>query len=293
MLVCEKTNGTIKGRCVYEGSKTRPYYTKEETASPTASTEGIFITATIDAHEGRDVMTADIPNAFIQASLENLKDGDEKVIMKVTGMLTDLLIKVAPDVYSPFVVYENGRKVLYLQVLKALYGMLQAALLWYKKFRSDLESIGYIFNPYDPCVANKMIDGKQHTIRFHVDDLMASHVSKTINDKFLEWLNKMYGHCGEVKATRGDFHHYLAMHFDFSHNGQVRIHMKDYIQSMLDDFPVQFSPEDSAKTPAPSDLHDTGNSPKLPPKEAQTFHTFVAKALFLCKRTRPDIQLAV
>jgi len=221
MLVCEKTNGTIKGRCVYEGSKTRPYYTKEETASPTASTEGIFITATIDAHEGRDVMTADIPNAFIQASLENLKDGDKKVIMKVTGMLTDLLIKVAPDVYSPFVVYENGRKVLYLQVLKALYGMLQAALLWYKKFRSDLESIGYIFNPYDPCVANKMIDGKQHTIRFHGDDLMASHVSKTINDKFLEWLNKMYGHYGEVKSTRGDFHHYLAMHFDFSHEGQV------------------------------------------------------------------------
>jgi len=147
MLLSKKKDGTVKGRCVYEGSQTQPYFTKEETASPTASTEGIFITATIDAHEERDVMTADIPNAFIQASLKNLKDGGEKVIMKVTGMLVNLLVKVAPDVYGPFVVFENGRKVLYLQVLKALYGMLQATLLWYKKFRSDLESIGYKFNP--------------------------------------------------------------------------------------------------------------------------------------------------
>jgi len=160
-----------------KGSKTRPSFTKEETTSPTASTEGIFITATIDAHKECDVMTADIPNAFIQASLNNLKDGDEKVVMKVTCMLVNLLVKVAPNICGPFVAFKNGRKVLYLQVLKALYGMLQDALLWYKKFRSNLESIGYEFNPCDPCIANKMIDGKQHTIRFHADDIMASHIS--------------------------------------------------------------------------------------------------------------------
>jgi len=72
MLLGEKKDGAVKDRCVREGSKTRPHFTKEETTSPTASAEGIFITATIDAHEERDVMTADTPNAFIQASLENL-----------------------------------------------------------------------------------------------------------------------------------------------------------------------------------------------------------------------------
>jgi len=70
MLLSKKKDGTGKIRCVHEGSKTRPCCTKEETASPTASTESIFITATIDAHEECDVMTADIPNAFIQASLK-------------------------------------------------------------------------------------------------------------------------------------------------------------------------------------------------------------------------------
>jgi len=120
MLLSKKKDSTVKGRCVYDGSKTRPYFTKEETASPTASTEGIFITAAINAHKERNGMTADIPNAFIQASLNNLKDGDEKIVMKVTGMLIDLPVKVAPDIYGPFVVFENGCKVLYLQVLKAL-----------------------------------------------------------------------------------------------------------------------------------------------------------------------------
>jgi hypothetical protein len=43
-------------------------------------------------------------------------------------------------------------------------------------------------NPYDPCVANRMIGGKQQTVTWHVDDLMSSHVNKKVNDDFLEWL---------------------------------------------------------------------------------------------------------
>mgnify|MGYP007080249892 CR=1 FL=1 len=87
------------------------------------------------------------PNAFVQASLEILRGGDEKVVMKVTGMLVDLLVKVAPYVCGLFAVFENGHKVLCLQVPKALCSMLQAALLWFKKFHSDPESIGHVFNP--------------------------------------------------------------------------------------------------------------------------------------------------
>ena len=109
----------------------------------------------IDAKEGRDVMSSDIPNAFIQALIpDDDKDGNERIVMKITGQLVDALVEIAPEVYGPFVVYENGKKVLYVQVLRALYGMLIAALLWYKKFRSELESIGFVFNDYDACVAN-------------------------------------------------------------------------------------------------------------------------------------------
>ena len=166
MFLTEKRDGSIKGQKVYNGKPTRDWLSREDSASPTASHESIVLTACIDVMEGRDVMCNDIPNAFIQASMP---DGplDERVIMKITGVLVDMLVDMAPHIYGDYVVYQKGKKVIYVRVLKALYGMLVAALLWYKKFRSDLEDDdgpGFVFNPYDPCVANKIVLGSQQTI---------------------------------------------------------------------------------------------------------------------------------
>ncbi len=202
----------------------------------------------------------------------------------------DLLVEIAPEVYGQHVVYENGRKVLYVQVLRAIYGMLIAALLWYKQFRGALEKDGLEFNPCDPCVANKMVNGKQHTIRFHVDDLMSSHVEPKVNDEFLKWLNDMHGKHGEVKATRGDCHDHLGMNFDFSEKGKVKLDMIKYVENMVDEFSVKFGPDDSVSSPAADDLFAKGKGSELDPARAQEFHTFVAKGLFACKRARPDIQ---
>jgi len=134
MLLTEKHDGSVKGRCVYNGKPTRKWLDKDDAASPTVATESIMLTATIDAKEGRDVMTADVPNAFIQTKLPEIKDGEERIVMKITGVLVDLIVEMAPDVYGPFVVMEHGKKVLYLHVLMVLYGMLAAALLWYRKY---------------------------------------------------------------------------------------------------------------------------------------------------------------
>jgi hypothetical protein len=291
MLLTEKRDGTIKGRMVYNGKPTREWLSREDSTSPTVSLESLIITAVIDAYEGRDVMTADVPNAFIQTVMPQPTDGsDDRVCMKITGVLVDLLCKLDPTKYGPYVVFEKGRKVLYVLVLRAIYGMLVASLLWYKKFRGDLEQIGFHFNDYDPCVANRMVNGKQHTIRFHVDDVKASHIDPVVNDKFDAWLNKTYGSLGEVKTTRGPIHDYLGMIFDYSEKGIVKIDMCDYVKGMLDDFPIKFDAKDTQPTPAADDLFDKGDESKLLSKEqAEDFHTCVAKGLFLCKRARPDI----
>ena len=101
--------------------------------------------------------------------------------------------------------------------------MLVAALLWYKKLKKDLEGIGFRFNPYDPCVCNRMIQNKQHTLRFHVDNLMSSHAEKDVNDKFFDWLNKNYGEHGRVKAKQGNSHDYLRMTFNFKTLGRFKL----------------------------------------------------------------------
>jgi len=53
--------------------------------------------------------------------------------------------------------------------------------------------IGLKCNEYDPCVANRTVQGKQHTIVFHVHDMKSIYVNRKVNDKFLKWLNKYYG----------------------------------------------------------------------------------------------------
>ena len=52
--------------------------------------------------------------------------------MKITGTLVDLLVKLDPEKYGPYVVFENGKKVLYVETLKAIYGHLLASILFYK-----------------------------------------------------------------------------------------------------------------------------------------------------------------
>ena len=290
IFLTEKRDGRIKGRTCANGSTQRSYIDKDDAASPTVMSESILLTATVEAKEERDVMTADIPNAFVQT--EMVQTGNERVVMKIKGYLVDMLLELAEEVYKDFVVYENNIKVLYVEVLKALYGMLQASLLFYKKLKKDLESIGFKINPYDPCVANRMINGKQHTVTWHVDDLKSSHIDKKVNDDFLLWLEKMYGDPKTpVKATRGKQHNYLAMNLNYNEKGKVIIDMKDYVKGMIEEFPEKVG---SSKCPWNENLFKVNNNAKpLSKEKRELFHTFVAKGLFACKRARPDIQPAI
>ncbi len=83
------------------------------------------------------------------------------------------------------------------------------------------------------------------------------------------------------------------MTFDFSEKGKVMIDMIDYMSAMVDGFTTKFKPDDTAPTPAASDLFAEGSSDKLNKEQAETFHTFVAKGLFACKQARPDIHTAI
>ena len=95
-----------------------------------------MLMAVVDAKEERDIMSNGVPNTFIQAHVPKgkTKNGNKRIIMKITGRLVDVLISITPEVYSGYGVYENGENVLYIIVLRAIYGMLISAMLWYKKF---------------------------------------------------------------------------------------------------------------------------------------------------------------
>ena len=86
-----------------------------------------------------------------------------------------------------------------------------------------------------------MVNGNQHTVRFHVDDLLSSHVDPKVNDRFAEWLEKTYGQYKAVEPTRGKKHDYLGMVVDLTEKGKVIIDMVKYVESMIEDFPVKIN----------------------------------------------------
>ena len=179
-------------------------------------------------------------------------------------------------------------------MLKALYGMLTASILYYKKFVTDIKTIGFKLNPYDPCVANRVVNGKQHTVTWHVDDVKSSHINPKVNDEFYNWCESMYGsdEMGHVKVVRGTKHDYLAMILDYSVPGKLKINMEYYIDAMIEEFPYEIKMVKS--TPWNDKLFKVNeDAKKLDDNKKVILHTFVMKAMFLCKRARPDITTAI
>jgi hypothetical protein len=101
-----------------------------------------MISLMIDAKERCDVATADVEGAYIHADMEDF------VLLKLVGKAVNIVCQVNLK-YENYVVIENGKRVLYLQLLKALYGCVQSALLWYDLFTNTLVQMGFKLNPYD------------------------------------------------------------------------------------------------------------------------------------------------
>ena len=175
-----------------------------------------------------------------------------------------------------------------------------ASLLYYIKFCKTLKTNGFVMNPYDPCVANRMVKGKQQTICFHVDDCKISHLDPKVNDACISILRKEYENIfedgsGKMTVHRGKVHKYLGMTLDFTKKGKVVVTMLDYIEECLEVFDKAAPDESGTKSSAaPSNLFLVRtDSRKLSSSKAETFHSIVAKMLFATKRARPDTGTAI
>jgi hypothetical protein len=229
IFVEEKRDGTIKAQKVIGGNKQLDYIIKEDVSSPTVTAKAVMLTCVIDAQEERDVAVVNLPNAFVQTVMSE-EDAEHRVVLRIRGPLVDILVSIAPDVYRPYVsTTKTGQKVLIVECLNAIYGRMVATLLYYKKFLKSLKSKGVKLNPYDPCVANNFVEGKQITVCFHVDDCKLSHVHLKVIDETIDWLRAEYKSIfedglGAVKVHRGKVHKYLGMGLDFFTQREMYCH---------------------------------------------------------------------
>jgi hypothetical protein len=120
------------------------------------------------------------------------------------GRMEELMVKTAPNIYRKYITLEsNSRPVLYLLLQKALYGYLRSAILFHKKSVKEMKGKGFELNRYDPCVANKIVQGNQFTVLWHVDDLKMSHMDYDEVTSMINWLEGIYR---DMKVSRGKKH---------------------------------------------------------------------------------------
>ena len=108
--------------------------------------------------------------------------------------------------------------------------------MW-EKLSTKLQEWGFATNEYDDCIGNKMIEGKQYTVTWHVDDLKVSHTSQEVVDTIIQLLSNEFGKESKLEISHGKVCNYLGMILDFTQPGELKLHMFDYINMIISEMP--------------------------------------------------------
>ena len=224
-LIKEKRSGHIKGSTCVNGSKQIKYLQN------TAGLHSLFVTLLIHTYKEHDVVVCDIPGAYLQAKLVKKKNNG-RTLMKLEGEFVDIMCEVNPE-HKPNIIHKRGGKVLYLEILQAIYGCIESVLRLYDLYSDTLEKERPTINPYDKCVANKVIDGHQCTVVWYVDDNEFSHKDKSVADTIIQL---MKNHFGEFNVTRGAEHSVLGINIRIRKDKKIEIEMKDQFTEAVNMF---------------------------------------------------------
>lgn len=125
-----------------------------------------------------------------------------------------------------------------------------------------------------------MIEGKQCTIAWNVDDTKISHVDPAVVTSIM-----MTVRCGLE-------HSFLGMKIRYTGKQRAIITMKQYLEEALSECGMDIVRE--VATPAQRDLFDVNeNSPPLSKTDSIIFHSVCAKLLYVSLRARVDILLPI
>jgi hypothetical protein len=289
MFLKEKYDSTgkfekLKARLVANGNMQDKTIYGDNMSSPTSALSSVFAIAAIAGHEGRHVKTLDIGGAYLNADMH--KTGID-VFMRLDGKMVDILCDMN-DTYHKYKIKSEKGDYIIVNLDRALYGCVESAKLWYDDLKDTLYKAGYKVNALDECVFNRGEGKEQCTIALHVDDMIITCVNESTIVELISKLKERYTE--GVTVHEGPVVSYLGMTFDWSQPGQVKITQEGYITEMLNNSGV----EGMAKTPAADNLYEVREEVPLATEEtSEWFHSQVAKALYLAKRTKPECLTAV
>jgi hypothetical protein len=168
----------------------------------------------------------------------------------------------------------------YIKLAKTLYGVKQAARLWYTHLKEGLIDLGFTVSNVDPCLFYR----NDCIILLYVDDGLLFSKSTSVIDDLITSLSRRY-----VIGEQGSVQDFLGIRITTDTSGAVHFHQEGLIRSILHDLHLFDSA--SKPTPAVHVLHPDENGP--PREELWNYRSIIGKLNFLAQMTRPDISMAV
>ena len=266
---------SLKARLVGGGNhQDRSDY--DNITSPTVRTQSVFVALNEAVSEGRNISTIDVKGAYLNANLK-----DVTVHIRMQKDLVQVLIELYPH-YQPFVRADGS---MILRVKKALYGLIESAMLWYQNLKATLLSLGYVNLEADQGMFIRTTPLGKSTICVHVDDLLitSTHISHDIHLR--DGMNAAYK---GITLHEGTNLTYLGMLIDVDKpHKTISVSQPGYI----DDLIKSYAPRIMHKTPCtPGIMKITPNAQAI---DISEHRSKVMQLSYLSNRSRPDILYAV
>jgi len=245
--------------------------------SPTVRTDSIFTCLAIAAAERRHIASIDIEGAYLEAVLPA-----NEVYMYLHKDIADTYTDMLPECKQ----HVDHKNRILVMLNKALYGCVQSAKLWYTKLVDVLVKIGFKQNPSDKCVFNMYKNSIQITVLFHVDDLLFTCVDIKLLDSTIITISEEFT---AITQQPYDDITFLGMEIIRKASGDIKVSMSKYSNEIV----IASGVEGISTSPASPELFKDESDMLLTDADKKSFHTAVAKLLYLAKKLRPDILTAV
>ena len=245
-----------RARLVAKGFTQRYGVDYEDTFSPVIKHSTLRMLFALSVQYDMDITHLDVITAFLNGHLE------ENIYMCIP---------------EGFVNKSNGKV---LKLNRAIYGLKQSALVWYKRVQECLCNYGFKMSKYEPCLFTKFIGNVKLIVSIYVDDFLIFSNCTAETEKLKTVLSSEF----KLKDL-GPVRRYLGMHVNVNKKcNTITVDQQEYIEQLLSKFGM-------------SDCRtiDTPIESKLNIQKAEKcavnipYQRLIGSLMYLAVMTRPDL----
>jgi transposase InsO family protein len=258
----QKTDGRKKARLVAKGFSQIEGVDFNEIFSPVVRFESVRLMLALAALEQWHITGLDVKSAFLYGEL------DEELYME------------QPEGFK-----RKGQEFKVLRLKRAIYGLKQAALAWWRALDKSMEAIGCTRLQSDSGLFVHKSKGSMIVVIVYVDDALfmgtdIALVNKLKNDFMRKW------ECRDL----GDTKEFLRMRI-LKKNGNIYIDQTAYLEKVLQRFGMQNAKV--AATPLPEGYHPMPHTGTVDKHLRTQYQQIIGSLMYIMLGTRPDIAFAV